>query len=123
MLRYAAAGSISAYQTWLSPRKGFCCAYGASTGRWTCSSYAKKVVTERGTLALARALPRQFARCRKAHAALLAMAAATGGITLAADQAGEPRSEDGKAKGKDTTAADGVCAVLEIASCLPCDGL
>jgi putative component of membrane protein insertase Oxa1/YidC/SpoIIIJ protein YidD len=124
MLRYAAAGSIAAYQTWLSPRKGFCCAYGAATGRWTCSSYAKKIVTEHGTLALAKALPRQFARCRRAHAALLAMAVAAGSITLAAEQAGEEQSDEKKAKGKDSTwGADGACAVLELTSCLPCDGL
>ena len=125
MLRYAAAGSISAYQKWLSPHKGFCCAYGVATGRWTCSSYAKKVVTERGTLALAKALPRQFARCRKAHAALLAIAAA--GITaLGAEETGDAEAGEKKPDTKKADSSwwgDGACAVLEIASCLPCDGL
>jgi putative component of membrane protein insertase Oxa1/YidC/SpoIIIJ protein YidD len=128
MLRYAAAGAISAYQTWLSPRKGFCCAYGTATGLWTCSSYAKKVVTEHGTLALLRALPRQFARCRKAHATLLAMAAAAGGIAMTAEQEGQENPEERKkSRGPNFDCSfDSGCDAVDLGSCVscgPCDGL
>jgi putative component of membrane protein insertase Oxa1/YidC/SpoIIIJ protein YidD len=122
MLRYAAAGSISAYQKWLSPRKGFCCAFGKATGQWTCSSYAKRIVSEHGTLALAKAMPRQFARCRSAQARLLAIAAAGAAaaiptITQSQSEAGETGEEEARKKEASRWSWDvsGLCDTLNCA--------
>ncbi len=67
MLRQLASTSIIGYQRYLSPYKGFCCAYHHETGKDSCSAYALRVVRRKGALALFTALPRQFARCREAY--------------------------------------------------------
>ena len=72
MLGYFAAAAIAGYQKYLSPFKGFHCAYRCHTGRVSCSEYARRVSLRLGILALWSALPRQFARCRQAYQALLA---------------------------------------------------
>ena len=61
---------IEAYQRWLSPRKGFRCAYGVMHGDGTCSSVGKRIMRERGVFAFFRLMPKQFAACRTAAAAL-----------------------------------------------------
>jgi putative component of membrane protein insertase Oxa1/YidC/SpoIIIJ protein YidD len=70
MLRVAVAGGIRGYQLYLSPYKGFCCAYRAKCRRWSCSEYARRLVLRSGAGALVRGLPRQFARCRAVSLAL-----------------------------------------------------
>jgi len=115
MVRYAAAGSIFVYQRWVSPHKGFCCAYRVLTGGRSCSEYARQTVLDRGILTLTKALPRQFSRCRRAHATLLAM-------TVASEEAGEQQDgrKRGAAKGSDSGWLDGVCLGAECLA-LPCD--
>jgi putative component of membrane protein insertase Oxa1/YidC/SpoIIIJ protein YidD len=61
---------IEAYQRWLSPRKGFRCAYGVLHGAGTCSSVGKRIMRERGMFAFFRLMPEQFAACRTAAATL-----------------------------------------------------
>lgn len=103
MVRYAAAGSILVYQRWISPHKGFCCAYRKLTGGRSCSEYARQTVLDRGVLTLAKALPRQFARCRRAHAALVTMASAA----APEDEALSPEGrEKRKADAKRSSASD-----------------
>ncbi|NRF68774.1 membrane protein insertion efficiency factor YidD [Aquincola sp. S2] len=70
MIDSAALKAIGVYQRYLSPYKGFCCAYRVHSGRASCSEYARRIVRRIGALALLQALPRQFARCRSAFAAL-----------------------------------------------------
>ncbi|WP_411883958.1 membrane protein insertion efficiency factor YidD [Polaromonas sp. YR568] len=76
MLRLIAAGSIRTYQRYLSPHKGYRCAHRAHTGHSSCSEFARKLVLRHGLIALFRALPRQFQRCRNAYALMLAAAVA-----------------------------------------------
>lgn len=64
--------AINFYQRYISPHKGFCCAYRMHTGRASCSEYAKKIVSRLGAFALFTAMPRQFARCRMAYNVLMA---------------------------------------------------
>lgn len=64
--------AIGAYQRYLSPHKGFCCAYRAHTGKRSCSSYGRAIVQRLGLLAFLAALPRQFERCKLAYQKLLA---------------------------------------------------
>ena len=91
MVRHAAAGSILVYQRWISPHKGFCCAYRRLTGGRSCSEYARQTVLGHGVLTLARALPRQFARCHRAHATLMAMASAQADGEAGSEQQGKRR--------------------------------
>lgn len=64
--------AITFYQRRLSPHKGFVCAWRFHTGRASCSEYARRIVRRCGALALWTALPRQFERCKGAHAACAA---------------------------------------------------
>jgi len=84
MLRYVAAGSIGVYQQYVSPYKGFRCAHHALTGKDSCSQFAKRLVLRHGVIALWRAMPGQFKRCRQAYLAVLAMAS---GVDSAPDGA------------------------------------
>jgi uncharacterized protein len=72
MLRHAVAGGIRGYQLYVSPYKGFRCAYRAKFGRWSCSEYAKQLALRLGASSLFKGLPRQFARCKAAYLALVA---------------------------------------------------
>lgn len=95
MLRLLAAGSIGAYQRWLSPYKGYCCAWRGCTGRSSCSEHARRLVLRCGVLALWRAPPRQFERCRRAHQHLIAVGARQQAHEPFGDQAGAlPDSDD-----------------------------
>lgn len=66
-----ADSAIGVYQRYVSPYKGFRCAYGVHTGRRSCSAYARGIVQRLGAGALREAMPRQFARCRAAYAVML----------------------------------------------------
>jgi uncharacterized protein len=72
MLTWTATQAIVGYQRFISPYKGFCCAYHHQTGRHSCSEYARRLVARRGAVALLQGLPRQFARCKTAYAVFLA---------------------------------------------------
>lgn len=69
LLAVVVLAAITFYQRWLSPHKGFVCAWRFHTGRASCSEYARRIVRRCGALALWVALPRQFDRCKGAHAA------------------------------------------------------
>lgn len=66
LISYIALRFILFYQKWISPHKGFCCAYKYKTGGHSCSQYAAKIVRRMGVLGLIRGLPKQFGRCRSA---------------------------------------------------------
>lgn len=62
--------AISAYQRYISPYKGFHCAFHAHTGRDTCSGYGYRVFARYGTLRGWRLLQRRFTACSAAAALL-----------------------------------------------------
>ncbi|MGL4674461.1 MAG: membrane protein insertion efficiency factor YidD [Wohlfahrtiimonas sp.] len=66
-ISYLALQCIVFYQKWISPYKGFCCAYKHKTGGHSCSQYALKVVRRFGVWGLLRGLPQQFDRCHHAY--------------------------------------------------------
>lgn len=66
MLSRAALLGIHAYQRWLSPRKGYRCAYSVLHGGTGCSGYAKAAIRERGLLAAIPLVRARFADCRTA---------------------------------------------------------
>jgi putative component of membrane protein insertase Oxa1/YidC/SpoIIIJ protein YidD len=61
---------IRGYQRWLSPRKGFQCAYHRHTGRATCSTLGLRAVRRYGVVGGLRVLRERFAACGEAHDAL-----------------------------------------------------
>jgi len=66
MFSKMALGGIWAYQQYISPNKGFRCAYSVHHGGTGCSGYAKRAIRNRG---LWRALPDIRQRFRDCHAA------------------------------------------------------
>jgi putative component of membrane protein insertase Oxa1/YidC/SpoIIIJ protein YidD len=57
------ARAIEAYQRFVSPYKGFCCAHRCVHGRDSCSQFAKRVVVRRGVLRMVPLLMRRFTEC------------------------------------------------------------
>lgn len=111
MLRYIAAGSISGYQRYVSPHKGYCCAHRAHTGHSSCSEFARKIVLRHGVIALLRALPRQLQRCRNAYAVLLAAAIAA----AAAPEQDPKKKKDPNSCGDSCSPTD--CIDLDCGGC------
>jgi putative component of membrane protein insertase Oxa1/YidC/SpoIIIJ protein YidD len=60
---------IEAYRRYLSPHKGYVCAYHAATGRSSCSRYAQQAIARRGVWSGSLLLQRRFGRCALAAAA------------------------------------------------------
>jgi len=66
----AVAGMIGFYQRWLSPLKGFSCAYRRKRGAHSCSEFGRRVVTRFGVLKFIPLMRQRFARCAAAARAL-----------------------------------------------------
>ena len=66
MLNAVAVGAIEAYRSYVSPLKGFRCAYGVTYGNGSCSDIALRIVRRFGAVRLLRLMPLQAARCRRA---------------------------------------------------------
>jgi putative component of membrane protein insertase Oxa1/YidC/SpoIIIJ protein YidD len=60
---------IEAYRRYVSPYKGYACAYHAATGRSSCSRYAQQAIGRRGVWGGVLLLRRRFGRCALAAAA------------------------------------------------------
>lgn len=74
MIDAVALGAIRFYRRHVSPRKGFRCAWGAATGRDSCSGVGLRAVRRTGWWRGAQLLRRQFDRCLLASAARAAQA-------------------------------------------------
>jgi len=68
MLRSGSILLIGAYQRYVSPRKGYCCAYRNRTGGRSCSSYAKCSISRAGFLGGLVLLNRRLRACAVAAA-------------------------------------------------------
>ncbi|QDF99578.1 hypothetical protein CJ010_00930 [Azoarcus sp. DD4] len=66
-IRALALSAIRAYQRYLSPHKGFCCAYRAHTGRRSCSALGYRAVRRHGVLKGLAILRRRLYLCGVAH--------------------------------------------------------
>jgi putative component of membrane protein insertase Oxa1/YidC/SpoIIIJ protein YidD len=60
---------IEGYRRYISPHKGYRCAYHAATGRRSCSRFAQQAIRKCGVWNGARLLRRRFERCALAAAA------------------------------------------------------
>ncbi|NMG58906.1 membrane protein insertion efficiency factor YidD [Geitlerinema sp. P-1104] len=65
---------ISAYQTYLSPHKGYSCAHRLLHGGESCSCHVKNALTETDLLSAIAQSKRRFAACNDAAATLAAQA-------------------------------------------------
>ena len=66
-MRWAALGAIGAYKRYLSPYKGFCCAYREHTGRASCSTLGARVIRRHGVFAGLTLLRQRTRRCGSVH--------------------------------------------------------
>lgn len=97
--------AISGYQQFISPHKGWHCAYAAMHGGASCSAYGKEAIARHGVIAGASLLWERFDQC---HAAAVALAASSSGkacdccgpacreVERAADEAARKAKEDAK---------------------------
>ncbi len=67
-----AIASISGYQKYLSPYKGFACAHRVFYGGESCSQYVKRMLGEVGFSEAVKASHQRFADCREANQILKA---------------------------------------------------
>lgn len=71
-VRHIAVGSISAYQKYISPHKGFSCAHRLLHGGESCSQYIKRMVAQAGLTEAIKASRQRFQECREANQILKA---------------------------------------------------
>ena len=87
-LRAFALASIEFYRTWLSPIKGFRCAWGVYSGRDTCSGIGLRAVRRAGLRRGWLLMQRQFDRCTLAAEVLRTEAGAYRRLGSRASQQG-----------------------------------
>ena len=67
MTREAALAAIGVYQRYVSPHKGFCCAYRVHTGGASCSVLGARVIRRWGLWSGLRLLRQRLRRCGDVH--------------------------------------------------------
>jgi putative component of membrane protein insertase Oxa1/YidC/SpoIIIJ protein YidD len=70
MLSNGAIALIGTYQRYVSPHKGFCCAYRVHTGRSSCSEFARRAIRRLGLIEGLSLLRLRFAACTVSAAVL-----------------------------------------------------
>ena len=66
-MKDAALAAIGVYQRYVSPYKGFCCAYRVHTGRASCSALGARVIRRWGVLRGLAVLKLRLRRCGEVH--------------------------------------------------------
>ena len=66
-MKALALAAIRFYQQYISPRKGFCCAYAAYTSDASCSALGYRTIRRFGVWIGLAVLDRRLARCGTAH--------------------------------------------------------
>ncbi len=57
--------AINGYQRYISPHKGFCCAYRVATGEVSCSEYVKQAIIRNGLFRSLSEIRRRFRDCKE----------------------------------------------------------
>ena len=55
---------INIYQKYISPHKGFCCAYRAYSGNSSCSEFTKITIKKNGLIKAIPSIKKQFLKCK-----------------------------------------------------------
>ena len=66
-MRELALAAIGVYQRYISPHKGFCCAYRAHTGAASCSALGARVIRRHGLFAGCVLLRQRLKRCGEVY--------------------------------------------------------
>lgn len=66
-VRQIARASITGYQKYISPHKGFACAHRMLYEGESCSQYVKRMVAEKDLLAAIKASKQRFQACKEAN--------------------------------------------------------
>lgn len=64
--KHLAVGGIELYQRYISPYKGYRCAYGVHVGGPSCSEYGKRAISDNGVMVGTVLLFRRFQECGQA---------------------------------------------------------
>ncbi|XWK86521.1 MAG: membrane protein insertion efficiency factor YidD [Phormidium sp.] len=114
-IRQIACTSISGYQKYLSPHKGFSCAHRILYGGESCSAYIKRIVAQKGLKAAFQASRRRFRDCKKANQILRAMV--SNSQTGEQDYPKKPQGEEGKPQNQQN-----ICGEMLNTACItfPC---
>ena len=126
--RYLALRAISFYQRFISPYKGFRCAYGHYNGCASCSKLAYRAIRMRGLRAGLGLLLQRFERCREVFERHReARVQGSMGTTRKATSFGPGRLQRGFCDGLDCIPCDADCAsaacdiLNNCGGCSPCD--
>jgi len=71
-IRHMATASISGYQRYISPHKGFSCAHRLLHGGESCSQFVKRMISQHGLVDAMKASRQRFKACRAANQTLRA---------------------------------------------------
>jgi putative component of membrane protein insertase Oxa1/YidC/SpoIIIJ protein YidD len=105
---------IAGYQRFLSPYKGFCCAYRVHTGRASCSSLGRRVIRTHGLFSGLVLLTQRFKRCK---ASALALNSGAGAAAEAADTADTPDTPNPAGAGEPAAKKKSSCSATDLACC------
>ena len=114
LLRAAVAATITGYQRYVSPYKGYRCAHAALHGGDTCSVRGRRIVLRVGLFAFFPLMLRRFRACAVAHRMLL--------VTQNMDPDGSPAKPEKKTAAGSSTdnALAGVAAEAGVECCMGC---
>jgi putative component of membrane protein insertase Oxa1/YidC/SpoIIIJ protein YidD len=98
-----ALAAIRAYQRWLSPHKGFCCALRAATGGESCSAYGYRVIERFGLRRGLGLLDRRLGLCSHVHRTMTPPRPARHPRFFKERGSCDPSCEDGACAGGDCT--------------------
>lgn len=96
--------AINGYQRYISPHKGFCCAYRVVTGEDSCSEYVKKTIIRKGFFRSLTEIRNRFQDCKESARYI--------------NKAKEAEASN-KQKEDDDSPSDGACIAAETVACLP----
>ncbi len=82
LVRKFAIDSITAYQTYISPRKGFACAHRMLHDGESCSMYIKRILGEESLMSAVQISRQRFKACVAASQTLKGTSATSGCIVI-----------------------------------------
>jgi putative component of membrane protein insertase Oxa1/YidC/SpoIIIJ protein YidD len=123
-MRQMAIASISGYQRYLSPHKGFKCAHRVLYGGKSCSEYVKQVIAQEGLVSAISASRHRFAACHTANHILQATAMRSEGEENEGDETEETRNRKNSSSPRSSNPYSDPCnSYYLVPSCVDCSGL
>lgn len=122
MITRSLQSSVGIYRRYLSPHKGFRCAFAAEHGRLSCSDWAVRILKRKGGVQFLLWLPRRFGSCKQSHLrlALLSELHAQTGITSIGNERDKSSSDvapSAKKEGREDNCAEYWLAEVSASCC------